>query len=499
VHPDVPDPSGRTVLVSAPALRTRLAAGTALVEALSGATLSLTSETLATLTSVPVVREGVTIADVLTIDGVAGTVSVPQLGLVAGDPKSSPLVVRREVVGFSRSGTTAALVLDAGLGVPLDPTATTIYANVVPATHSQLVDREVLGSGDPSRHSQRFKLLTPLCWRPSEAGPAVPALEVVVSGHTWRRVEQRADLSPQDRAYVVETDMRGATWIQFGDGVNGQRPSAGVENITARYRSGGGAAGNQPAGAIRLLKGRPPGVKAARNLLVASGGADAESLDDLRARIPLHARQPEQVVSLPDYADHLATLPGIEKFAVQQLWNGHAHVVFITVATNDSENDWALDMDSELARALLALARETPVVFGSVEVVRFAVELAIAVEPDLDPDAVCGAVEQALAAAHGFAASAIGDAVLPSALVALAMGVPGVTNAAVRRLFPVAEPDASEVRALPAGVARLDPSSGTIRPGRLWLIAPAAPRPSPGTSAAIDVAACSRVGLMGGA
>ena len=498
VDAELPDLSGRAVIVSGPALRTRLPAGTQLTEADSGASLLLHGDTSATLASVPVVSGKVMLVRIVTVDGLAGTVSVPELPLLAGDPRSAPLVALRNVVGVERRPEGTCVTLDVALGLPFDPTAISLYGNVVSATHAQHVDPEVLGSGDPNRGDQRFKLLQPLCWTEDDSGAFVPALEVQVSGHTWQRVEQRADAGPHDRTYSVETDMRGATYVQFGDGHYGARPSAGVENIVARYRSGGGAAGNQPAGAIRLLKNRPPGVKAARNLLPATGGADAEPHDALRARIPLHARLPECVISLPDYVDHLATLGGIAKSAVSHLWNGHAHVVHITLATTDAANGWALDPSSALAASLRALARQTPIVFDSVEIAWFAVALDVAVAGDVDAAPVLAAVELALMDAFGFGARDIGDAVLPSALVRVAMGVAGVTNAALRRLGVLGETGSSpRTDALPGAGARRDPVTGALLPGRLWVLAPPVPRPAPGTQAATDSVLGTRIGRMG--
>jgi len=207
----------------------------------------------------------------------------------------------------------------------------------------------------------------------------------------------------------------------------------------------------------------------------------------------LHARLPERVVSLPDYVDHLATLGGLAKSLVCHLWNGHAHVVHITLATTDAVNNWALDPSSELAAALHALAAQAPIAFDSVEIAWFSVWMDVAVAPDLDPKVVLAAVEHALTSAFGFDAREIGDGVLASGLVRVAMDVPGVTNAAVRRLGALGEASAPEpTRELPGACARLDAAGGAVLPARLWLIAPPT-----GAKAAPDSPTCTVIRHMG--
>jgi len=54
----------------------------------------------------------------------------------------------------------------------------------------------------------------------------------------WHHVEDFSKSDENSRSYVVTIDEDGNTWIQFGDGKQGKRPPAGLDNICASYRCG---------------------------------------------------------------------------------------------------------------------------------------------------------------------------------------------------------------------------------------------------------------------
>ena len=66
-------------------------------------------------------------------------------------------------------------------------------------------------------------------------------LEVEVDGQRWRQVSDLGDSGAEDRHYVVSRRDDGASVIEFGDGVHGQKPPANG-SIAVRYRQGGGYA-----------------------------------------------------------------------------------------------------------------------------------------------------------------------------------------------------------------------------------------------------------------
>lgn len=124
------------------------------------------------------------------------------------------------------------------------------------------------------------------------------------SGETtevWVRWRVRDNLffsGPSDRDVVIER-TRGR--LLFGDNLHGRIVPAGADNIRAmQYRSGGGVAGNLPAGAIsQLLSGVP--AQSVSNPRAAEGGADSETVESVLRRGPQAVRHRHQALSRADY------------------------------------------------------------------------------------------------------------------------------------------------------------------------------------------------------
>jgi predicted phage baseplate assembly protein len=129
----------------------------------------------------------------------------------------------------------------------------------------------------------------------------------------WVRWHRRPNLyssGPKDRHYVLERSRGRA---MFGNGVNGRLLPAGTDNVTAReYSWGGGSLGNVAAGAITQLLGGIPYVSGVRNPRAAEGGADGETVEQIRARGPQAIRHRGRAMSARDYESlaHAAS-PGV--------------------------------------------------------------------------------------------------------------------------------------------------------------------------------------------
>lgn len=224
----------------------------------------------------------------------------------------------------------------------------TIYGNVVKATHGE-TRTEILGSGDGTQAFQQFTLSQPpLTYLPAPTPTGVVStLEVYVNDIRWREVESLAQLSPTDRCFVTYTNNDGNTTIIFGNGVNGARLPTGVENIKAVYRTGIGKGGNVTAGQINQLAMQPLGLSAVLNPLPATGGADPESLDEVRRNAPLGMICLDRAVSVQDYADFALTFTGIGKASAVRLSNGTRQIVHLTIA---GAEDIPIDRNSDLYR-----------------------------------------------------------------------------------------------------------------------------------------------------
>jgi hypothetical protein len=105
-----------------------------------------------------------------------------------------------------------------------------------------------------------------------EEGSGAIRREKDAAGHEriwvrWHEVADFYESGPRDRHYVLN-HITGQ--VRFGDGVRGLVPPGGVNNIRmALYRSGGGQAGNKPAGTIVQMKTTIPYVEKVTNYLPA--------------------------------------------------------------------------------------------------------------------------------------------------------------------------------------------------------------------------------------
>jgi hypothetical protein len=160
-----------------------------------------------------------------------------------------------------------------------------LYANVAKATHGETKE-EVLGSGDLSQTQQEFVLKqTPLTYVSAPTASGVKStLEVRVDGVRWDEVNSFYSLKPHDSAYTVRIEDDGKARIIFGDGISGIKPSAGNENIVARYRVGIGMSGMLKAGQLSLLMSRPLGVRSVTNPIEPNGADDPEGGDGARGQ-----------------------------------------------------------------------------------------------------------------------------------------------------------------------------------------------------------------------
>jgi hypothetical protein len=168
-----------------------------------------------------------------------------------------------------------------------------------------------------------------------------PALTVRdADGDMW---EPRRDLltsRPDDRQFVAEVEAEGVATLRFGDDVNGRaatsRPWTDAEvdaapPWTATYRIGNGTHGNVGARSIAYIVSADDGIVGATNPLPASGGIDAETIEEVRQRAPVAFRSQERAVTADDYARMAERYPGVQRAAATFRWTGSWRTVFVTV------------------------------------------------------------------------------------------------------------------------------------------------------------------------
>jgi predicted phage baseplate assembly protein len=211
-------------------------------------------------------------------------------------------------------------------GAPAQSRVNGIYLNTAWAVQRQTIADEILGSGTGQPNQVLFFGQIPVL--PGEtievreleglrAAVELPIVQnqvaeddirTVVDARTgqvtevWVRWQARPFLyfsGPDDRHYTVE---RARGRLIFGDGRHGRLPSVGPNNIRARlYQAGGGLVGNVAAGTITQLLSAAPFVQSVTNPRAAEGGAEGESLAEVKLRGPQVLRHRERAVAARDY------------------------------------------------------------------------------------------------------------------------------------------------------------------------------------------------------
>ena len=137
--------------------------------------------------------------------------------------------------------------------------------------------------------------------------------------------EQYSPVLTSNGATWFDYDGDGGTTIRFGDGTFGLTPPPGTV-FTVVYRVGGGAAGNVPADAItNVPRGQTQAsvIASCTNPFPATGGADAETLTQVRDRAPQKFRaEPLRVVAAGDYAAAARSLPWVQQAGTTFRWTG---------------------------------------------------------------------------------------------------------------------------------------------------------------------------------
>lgn len=133
----------------------------------------------------------------------------------------------------------------------------------------------------------------------------------------WTYIDYIVDADPSDRVFSTHLDDAGATWIRFGDNINGAIPTTNL-TIYATYRVGGGTVGNVNAGVVNAIADSTlPGVTFSQDSSgnaissAMTGGADPETNDQIRANAPRIFRTQDRCVTLVDFSDLALTTPGI--------------------------------------------------------------------------------------------------------------------------------------------------------------------------------------------
>jgi hypothetical protein len=391
----------------------------------------------------------ITIAD---SSGRSGTISatLSQFTLAAAS-KDDPvvqefgLVASVEVVPspFART----RIVLQNALINCYDRSVTAVNANVAPANGGSSVT-ELLGNGSATTTNQTFKLKqSPLTYTQAATPTgAASSLQMTANMAAWKEVPSLYAQSPRAQVYETMNLPGGSALVRFGDGMEGATLPTGQNNIIANYRVGIGAAGNVAAGAITTLVDRPVGVNGVTNPMPATGGQDAQSVDDIRANAPQSVLTLGRAVSITDYQNFAATFAGISKAYALWIPNGLNRGVFLTVAGANGASLTGSQTLANLVNALRTYGNPQVAVYAqSFYETLFWLKAAIAYDPAYDRKVVDAAVMATLTNTYSFAARGFGEGVSSDEVAALIQGVTGVVAVNVSRLQVVATSAAGDL------------------------------------------------------
>jgi hypothetical protein len=373
------------------------------------------------------------------------------------------------------------LTLAGPLEYQYDRTNVTIYGNVTDATHGQSVG-EVLGNGNAAQDFQQFMLRhSPLTYVSAATSSGIAStLSVQVNELLWHEVDDLAAATPSQRVYVTNENEAQQTSVGFGDGVHGALLPTGTANVKAVYRYGLGEVGNVAAGQISQLATHPLGAQAVVNPLPATGGADPDSSDQLRANAPIAVMALDRLVSVSDYADFAHGYAGIGKASALRISDGRRREVYVTIA---GAGDIPIDPTSDLYRNLVLSLQEfgdpsLPVSVGIRRVRLLVISAAIGLAPDYAWEDVVPLVTGALQTLFAFNNRALGQAAFASESILAAQQVEGVAFVTLKVFDSVAESITAAGLAglaktlrlnqvVPAEPAHIDPKAAPGSPDRI--------------------------------
>jgi predicted phage baseplate assembly protein len=187
------------------------------------------------------------------------------------------------------------------------PFITSIAASTIGGTariiHARAIRDEGIGMSDGTP-GQRFAL---------QHRPVLPwsgsSLSVISGDETteWSPVDHFGEEDESSRSFHIDSV---AGEVVFGPAVReadgtirryGKIPAKSATLRMSAYRTGGGKKGNVGTGQIRVLKTSVPYVSRVENRRAAVGGAEAETIDEVKARGPMLLRTRGKAVTAQDF------------------------------------------------------------------------------------------------------------------------------------------------------------------------------------------------------
>jgi hypothetical protein len=309
----------------------------------------------------------------------------------------------------------------------------------------------------------------PSVWRPLLPGPvaamndAEPAIAIELAVQDM--LGNRQSYSPAydlisagqfTQEFVPEVGNDGRMQIRFGDNTNGRAPADG-SFIDTVYWVGRGLVGNvgfDTLAHILLPTGAPTlPISKLRNPLPASGGAEPETIQQIKVAAPVAFRSPQlRAVTEADYAAAAQLYPGVTQAAARFRWTGSWLTVYLILDLLDRDAltpafaDQVKQFVGSYTQTGYDLEVEPPTytpldieLFICVAADRFRTDVEQAVLRALSSGALAGG-------AYGFFSPqnlGFGSPLYLSAMYAAAAAVPGVVSVSATRFSGYYDDDAA--------------------------------------------------------
>ncbi|WP_432157995.1 putative baseplate assembly protein [Streptomyces sp. bgisy153] len=215
------------------------------------------------------------------------------------------------VIGGTRAGWLRCRVTEAEPGQPFYSESPTVreasvftVGGTMTVEHAETVTDVPLGTSEGVA-GQTFRLGRPPVLLDGE--PPVVEVSSAEGWQRWRVVDHFGRSGPADRHVRVDATTGEFAFppaLREPDGTLrqcGAVPPKGARVRVARYRTGGGPAGNVARGAISVLRSSVPYVARVVNREAARGGVAGETVANAKLRAPDALRMQERAVTAEDY------------------------------------------------------------------------------------------------------------------------------------------------------------------------------------------------------
>jgi predicted phage baseplate assembly protein len=310
--------------------------------------------------------------------------------------------------------------------------------NTVDAVNLQTVQGEILGVSEGHPNEVYSLQHTPVEPASVELRTEMPNGDA----QQWTLKPDFLSSNPDDPVFTLNP---GAGSIQFGDGDRGLIPSPTAQVIATSYRAGGGARGSRVgAGSITDPITTLVGIDKVTNERPAVGGADEETLDDLKLKAPALLRRRDRAVTPSDFESFVKAVGGIAGARALPSFHpdfrGLSVPGAITVVIVPDNEDTPPKPSGDLLRAICSMLDEkrlltTEVFVKGPEYQEIRAEVRVSANPYASFDTVSLGVVNAINAVLDPRARAFGEDLYPTSLHGEILDVPDVVGVLTLNLY----------------------------------------------------------------